>query len=359
MRLSLEVLAFLAMCVCLPAESELLELWDEKSSHSVSDALISFPDDLVQLVGSFFPAPLRGKLVHRAHRDNPNRIQFLCCCGDRWLTAQGRLLTLWSATEAELARLGTCDTEHLCTSLSCLDNSMALAAFSDGTLRAILMTLDKPLEVMQLGQHTDSRSFYMFEVTVLSDKRVISGCSDWIKIWKRKGSSWLSGLECERTWSGPQNHITCFLEVGKGLVLCSSNNCAFHLWRIDDAQCVREFAGHGGGVSHLALQDKTRIVSAGWDLEVCIWDLQTGSLLQTFGKSSMRIRGLAVDAGGRIVIATRFGVHVYDDTGAVHFQFPWSQVTHLNVMCTLTTGHLVMGGDSNDVNHKGVLEKWR
>jgi len=82
------------------------------------------------------------------------------------------------------------------------------------------------------------------------------------------------------------------------------------LWEIQKSQpatCVAIIAGHTSRVRGLAFSpDGTTLASASWDRTVKLWDVASGSLLQTLTGHTDRVNKVAWSPDGRIVASCGF-----------------------------------------------------
>jgi len=315
--------------------------------------------------------------------NSPRRIQMVCCCGDRWLTASGHVLTLWESHEFQLTQLGQAEFPDDIRSLSYISEGLALVALSDASFRLCDITDSEPSQIVPLGQDDESAlsAMHRFEVQVLRDGRIISGSSQWIKLWRRAADEWMDGVRCERKWKGPGNHVTCFAQVSDELVAIASNGLAIQVYQLSTGQCVHKLKGHGAGVSHLGRLSDTKLVSGSWDNTLRCWNLVDGSCTRVIELDG-HVRGLAVGAGGRFAVAEKHQpiadeaeqeqqpatdrhqhtaqrkvVRVFSRSGDALFSLQTS-IPHINALCTAPTGRLLIGGDSNNERNKGIMEIW-
>jgi WD40 repeat protein len=132
----------------------------------------------------------------------------------------------------------------------------------DGTVRVLEIDSGKELQCMKLDRVT------VMAVAVLPDnKRVLSAGSDGIV----------------RVWEVPSARPEGFAGTGKELA---------------------KFEGHTGTVAALAVTpDGKRVVSAGHDKTVRVWETETGRELRCFRGHTSAVHAIAVSADGKTALS--------------------------------------------------------
>jgi small GTP-binding protein len=91
-------------------------------------------------------------------------------------------------------------------------------------------------------------------------------------------------------------------------VLSAGDDGTVRLWNVSTGTCVREFKGHTGPVYSVAWSaDESHALSGGTGGEARVWDVQTGGCIRTLGgKGLMYVWGVAWSAdGGRILTGSQ------------------------------------------------------
>ena len=91
---------------------------------------------------------------------------------------------------------------------------------------------------------------------------------------------------CIHTWSGHTKGVNAIrLFPGSGhLMLSASMDTRVKLWDVyHEGKCLRTFMGHGASVRDVQFNnDGTKILSAGYDRHMKMWDTETGQCIQAF-----------------------------------------------------------------------------
>ncbi|KAH6597181.1 hypothetical protein BASA61_003219 [Batrachochytrium salamandrivorans] len=102
---------------------------------------------------------------------------------------------------------------------------------------------------------------------------------------------------------------------GSTRLFSAGNDKAIHEWNLSTLQCVRSFIGHTAYVSSIAhysspplsLDDdgkggrQSMLLSGSWDGSVRIWDLATGSLIDTLQVHNKSVNAVAVDSERKLL----------------------------------------------------------
>jgi len=107
-----------------------------------------------------------------------------------------------------------------------------------------------------------------------------------------------------RVFAGHGNGVTSVAVSDNGLWLASAGRDSWvRVWDTGDGVCRHEFEGHEGIVQAVAFDpDGNSVVSAGDDGTVRLWPLEEGSLPELLGRSEDAVTALAVSADGRFVV---------------------------------------------------------
>ena len=97
--------------------------------------------------------------------------------------------------------------------------------------------------------------------------------------------------------------ITCMVMTKDYDILTASNDCLLKLWKFGEAEPIRTFIGHTGGVWSCAVSDDT-MVSASTDHDVKVWELSTGREIYTLTGHTQTVRCVSL-VDGYIVSGSR------------------------------------------------------
>jgi WD40 repeat protein len=104
----------------------------------------------------------------------------------------------------------------------------------------------------------------------------------WTGLYLRLPRVTLQGAWEVRTFAGHPGRVSCvhFTADGRRL-LSAGHDGTLRLWDVSTGQCLRTFEGHEGAVTSACLSaDDRRALSGGLDRSVRLWDLETGECLR-------------------------------------------------------------------------------
>lgn len=212
-------------------------------------------------------------------------------------------------------------------SILCLqyDHEILVTGSSDNDLLIWDMTTWEPIR--RLKQHTGG----VLDVT-FDDKHIISCSKDCsIIVWDRKT------LEPIRTLNGHRGPVNAVQLRGNLLVSASGDGVA-RLWDLNKMECVREFPPKERGLAAVEFSDDAKYVLAGGNDHITYkFDVATGAEVKTFTGHSQLVRSLFLDTQNRRVVSGSYDLdlRVYDyDSGELLGRFAeWTTSWMLAAKC--------------------------
>jgi WD40 repeat protein len=122
---------------------------------------------------------------------------------------------------------------------------------------------------------------------------------------------WASG-KVIRTFKGHSSSISAFACSRDGKYVAAGTNTpatSIRIWEVDSGMEVRILKGHDTFISSLDFSpDGKRLLSAGSSEKiVCLWDVDSGKLLDTFPHSGFVYQAVFSPRGGRALSCTQDG----------------------------------------------------
>jgi F-box and WD-40 domain protein 1/11 len=212
-------------------------------------------------------------------------------------------------------------------SILCLqyDHEILVTGSSDNDLLVWDVKTYEPIR--RLKQHTGGVLDVAFD-----EKHIVSCSKDCsIIVWDRKT------LEPIRTLTGHRGPVNAVQLRGNLLVSASGDGVA-RLWDLTKMQCVREFPQKERGLAAVEFSDDARFVLAGGNDHVTYkFDVATGAEVKQFTGHTQLVRSLFLDTQNRRVVSGSYDLdlRVYDyDTGALLGRFnEWTTSWMLAAKC--------------------------
>jgi len=138
----------------------------------------------------------------------------------------------------------------------------------------------------------------------------------------------------ERLWS--------VVPAGSGRVVSAGVDSVVRLWDVRTGECLREFRGHGGSISSLSAEGN-RVVSASADATLKVWDLGTGACLRTLTGHSKMVTSVATTGNLVVSGSADCTVRVWDmDTGKC-LHVCKGHTEQVRAVAVLRSAHVVSG----------------
>ena len=212
-------------------------------------------------------------------------------------------------------------------SILCLqyDHEILVTGSSDNDLLVWNVNTYEPIR--RLKQHTGGVLDVAFD-----EKHIVSCSKDCtIIVWDRKT------LEPIRTLTGHRGPVNAVQLRGNLLVSASGDGVA-RLWDLNKMQCVREFPQKERGLAAVEFSDDAKFVLAGGNDHVTYkFDVASGEEVKTFTGHTQLVRSLFLDTQNRRVVSGSYDLdlRVYDyDTGALLGRFnEWTTSWMLAAKC--------------------------
>ncbi|CAD0050893.1 unnamed protein product [Aureobasidium pullulans] len=212
-------------------------------------------------------------------------------------------------------------------SILCLqyDHEILVTGSSDNDLLVWDVKTYEPIR--RLKQHTGGVLDVAFD-----EKHIVSCSKDCtIIVWDRKT------LEPIRTLTGHRGPVNAVQLRGNLLVSASGDGVA-RLWDLNKMQCVREFPQKERGLAAVEFSDDAKFVLAGGNDHVTYkFDVATGAEVKQFTGHTQLVRSLFLDTQNRRVVSGSYDLdlRVYDyDTGALLGRFnEWTTSWMLAAKC--------------------------
>ncbi|GAB7353109.1 hypothetical protein MBLNU459_g3650t1 [Dothideomycetes sp. NU459] len=212
-------------------------------------------------------------------------------------------------------------------SILCLqyDDEILVTGSSDNDL--LIWDIKTWEPIRRLKQHTGGVLDVAFD-----DKHIISCSKDCsIIVWDRKT------LEPIRTLNGHRGPVNAVQLRGNLLVSASGDGVA-RLWDLNKMDCVREFPPKERGLAAVEFSDDAKYVLAGGNDHITYkFDVATGAEVKTFTGHTQLVRSLFLDTQNRRVVSGSYDLdlRVYDyDTGALLGRFAeWTTSWMLAAKC--------------------------
>ncbi|CAD0090866.1 unnamed protein product [Aureobasidium vineae] len=212
-------------------------------------------------------------------------------------------------------------------SILCLqyDHEILVTGSSDNDLLVWNVNTYEPIR--RLKQHTGGVLDVAFD-----EKHIVSCSKDCtIIVWDRKT------LEPIRTLTGHRGPVNAVQLRGNLLVSASGDGVA-RLWDLNKMQCVREFPQKERGLAAVEFSDDAKFVLAGGNDHVTYkFDVASGEEVKQFTGHTQLVRSLFLDTQNRRVVSGSYDLdlRVYDyDTGALLGRFnEWTTSWMLAAKC--------------------------
>jgi len=212
-------------------------------------------------------------------------------------------------------------------SILCLqyDEEILVTGSSDNDL--LVWNVDTYEPIRRLKQHSGGVLDVAFDA-----KHIVSCSKDCtIVVWDRKT------LEPIRTLTGHRGPVNAVQLRGNLLVSASGDGVA-RLWDLNKMECIREFAPKERGLAAVEFSDDAKYVLAGGNDHITYkFDVATGAEVKTFTGHTQLVRSLFLDTQNRRVISGSYDLdlRVYDyDTGALLGRFnEWTTSWMLAAKC--------------------------
>ncbi|KAG9666025.1 WD40 repeat-like protein, partial [Aureobasidium melanogenum] len=212
-------------------------------------------------------------------------------------------------------------------SILCLqyDHEILVTGSSDNDLLVWNINTFEPIR--RLKQHTGGVLDVAFD-----EKHIVSCSKDCtIIVWDRKT------LEPIRTLTGHRGPVNAVQLRGNLLVSASGDGVA-RLWDLNKMQCVREFPQKERGLAAVEFSDDAKFVLAGGNDHVTYkFEVATGNEVKQFTGHTQLVRSLFLDTQNRRVVSGSYDLdlRVYDyDTGALLGRFnEWTTSWMLAAKC--------------------------
>ncbi|KAI5205686.1 WD40 repeat-like protein [Aureobasidium subglaciale] len=212
-------------------------------------------------------------------------------------------------------------------SILCLqyDHEILVTGSSDNDLLVWNVNTYEPIR--RLKQHTGGVLDVAFD-----EKHIVSCSKDCtIIVWDRKT------LEPIRTLTGHRGPVNAVQLRGNLLVSASGDGVA-RLWDLNKMQCVREFPQKERGLAAVEFSDDAKFVLAGGNDHVTYkFDVASGQEAKQFTGHTQLVRSLFLDTQNRRVVSGSYDLdlRVYDyDTGALLGRFnEWTTSWMLAAKC--------------------------
>ncbi|KAI4749487.1 WD40 repeat-like protein [Aureobasidium sp. EXF-12298] len=212
-------------------------------------------------------------------------------------------------------------------SILCLqyDHEILVTGSSDNDLLVWNVNTYEPIR--RLKQHTGGVLDVAFD-----EKHIVSCSKDCtIIVWDRKT------LEPIRTLTGHRGPVNAVQLRGNLLVSASGDGVA-RLWDLNKMQCVREFPQKERGLAAVEFSDDAKFVLAGGNDHITYkFDVASGEEVKTFTGHTQLVRSLFLDTQNRRVVSGSYDLdlRVYDyDTGALLGRFnEWTTSWMLAAKC--------------------------
>lgn len=236
-------------------------------------------------------------------------------------------------------------------SILCLqyDHEILVTGSSDNDLLVWDVKTYEPIR--RLKQHTGGVLDVAFD-----EKHIVSCSKDCtIIVWDRKT------LEPIRTLTGHRGPVNAVQLRGNLLVSASGDGVA-RLWDLNKMQCVREFPQKERGLAAVEFSDDAKFVLAGGNDHITYkFDVATGAEVKQFTGHTQLVRSLFLDTQNRRVVSGSYDLdlRVYDyDTGALLGRFnEWTTSWMLAAKCdyrrivsTSQDGRILMIDFGRDIN---------
>jgi COMPASS component SWD3 len=90
----------------------------------------------------------------------------------------------------------------------------------------------------------------------------------------------------------------------KKIITSYENNLDIKIWDLETGAEVIELKGHDHSIESLAISSDNRIMASGSDQKIKIWDVQLGKMLWSFYGHANLVRGLLITPDSRFLIST-------------------------------------------------------
>lgn len=212
-------------------------------------------------------------------------------------------------------------------SILCLqyDDEILVTGSSDNDLLVWDVKTYEPIR--RLKQHTGGVLDVAFD-----EKHIVSCSKDCtIIVWDRKTLEPIRALTGHR---GPVNAV----QLRGNLLVSASGDGVARLWDLTKMQCVREFPQKERGLAAVEFSDDAKYVLAGGNDHVTYkFDVATGAEVKQFTGHTQLVRSLFLDTQNRRVVSGSYDLdlRVYDyDTGALLGRFnEWTTSWMLAAKC--------------------------
>lgn len=177
-------------------------------------------------------------------------------------------------TGREILALGS----HACTAIAVdasTDGRRGISCSDDGTLR--VWDLVKGGQLACLSDPDGA----IWSATFAEDERycLAGNRTGTVRLWD------LESGQAVHSWPIHGDRVTVLRKLGGGRVISAGFDQTIRVWEAKTGKLLQTLSGHEGAVMGLSLSpDRTDLLSGGLDGWLCLWDLRDGKLVRRFGK---------------------------------------------------------------------------
>jgi WD40 repeat protein len=325
-------------------------IYDEKHETELKDYLynglndenVQIPPELIQIIMSYFPYVVKGKLVKTLAATKSNsESSSICGCiqlSDNQLAVgyENGFIKIWDLTTGECIKTLLSHPGPICCFLKLTNGQLAYAGSGmehikiwDPNTDTHIQSLNGPLgrrvwcliqltnnqlvsgsddniiEIWDLntgtctktlrGDRTDAAIKYLIQ---LANRQIASVSTDnIIKIWN------LANGECLKTLTKQEYMAECPIQLANGIIAAASDENTIELWDQTTGECVKTLTGHKNSATCLLQLTNGQLASGSWDKTIKIWDLtkpERNECIKTLQGSKSCIKCLLLLANGAL-----------------------------------------------------------